>query len=162
MERKFKYSRTKDYRSFQLPNGKLVDVYFSLYSCKVNLEKGTYIPETDEDFATSSLPLMQELVNKGIVIEVSCVKTYDINFPSNVSELNDKDFEKIRTEFKENGFNVSIGALKHNYNCWLGDFKSGYRGRGYHLFTPCGCNPLSFRATTLHKKCKDWQETYFG
>ena len=43
----------------------------------------------------------------------------------------------------------------------MGDLKSGYRDEknGYHLFTPCGCNPLSLRATSLEKEL-DWQTTY--
>ena len=39
--------------------------------------------------------------------------------------------------------------------------KSGYRDEknGYHLFTPCGCNPLSFRVSSLEPEL-DWQITY--
>ena len=33
-------------------------------------------------------------------------------------------------------------------------------GNGYHLFSPCGCNPLSVRLSTLHDLCSDWQVTY--
>lgn len=32
--------------------------------------------------------------------------------------------------------------------------------RGTHLFTPCGGNPFSLRATTLEECCRDWQKTY--
>lgn len=64
--------------------------------------------------------------------------------------------------FKRKGYNVTIDAIEHNYNAWLNDYKSGYRDEvnGYHLFTPCGCNPLQFRLTTLHKSADEWQETY--
>ena len=42
------------------------------------------------------------------------------------------------------------------------DYKSGYCDdtNNYHLFTPCGCNPLSFRATSLPTQCGYWQYTY--
>ena len=70
------------------------------------------------------------------------------------------DVEKIQREFAEHGFKVSKDAIEHNYNAWSCGFKSGYRGRGYHLVTPCGGNPLIFSATTLDKRCKDWQHTY--
>ena len=65
-------------------------------------------------------------------------------------------------EFKDNGLNVTKEAIMHNYQAWRFDEKSGYRDEenNYHLFSPCGCNPLSFRATTLHEKCADWQHTY--
>lgn len=68
----------------------------------------------------------------------------------------------IAKEFKEHGFNVTIEALRHNFNAWRADLKSGYRDEenGYHLFTPCGCNPLSFRCSSLEEDCKDWQITY--
>lgn len=52
-------------------------------------------------------------------------------------------------------------AVLHNFRAWSGDLKSGFRDdrNGYHLFTPCGCNPLSFRATSLEPEL-DWQKTY--
>ena len=101
----------------------------------------------------------------GLVTEGTCIeRKYDIYPKTNGKPLSYKDFDAIQKEFKENGFNVTLTAIKHNYECWLEDFKSGYRDErnNYHLFSPCGCNPLSFRATTLHKQCEDWQQTYFG
>lgn len=70
--------------------------------------------------------------------------------------------DKVRKEFSRHGFEVSDRALFHNYKAWQLDFKSGCRddGRGYHIFTPCGCNPLSFRLTALSEEMKDWQQTY--
>jgi hypothetical protein len=160
--KKFSYLRTPNYRTFLLPNGKMVDVYEVLYSSKVDLEKGMYIPTTSENFEKSSLPTFSELVIDNIVKEISCIEYFDIDFDYKVKSLTIKDMLDVQKKFKENGYNVSLKAIKHNYDCWLCDFKSGYRGKGYHLFTPCGCNPLSFRATTLHRKCKDWQTTYYG
>lgn len=70
--------------------------------------------------------------------------------------------QQVRKEFSKLGFKVSERAIMHNYNAWAHDYKSGYRddGGGYHLFTPCGCNPLSFRLTALSDDSKDWQTTY--
>lgn len=160
--RKFKYLRTKNNRTFLLPNGRMVDVYSCRYDCKVDLNTYTFLLSTDEGYKESSLPTMNELVDKNLVKEVSCVVKYEINFPPSVHKLKKKDFESIMAEFRENGFNVTMKALIHNYQCWLGDLKSGFRDNQnkYHLFTPCGCNPLSFSASTLHWKCRDWQTTY--
>lgn len=72
------------------------------------------------------------------------------------------DIDDVILFFKKRGFNVSEKAIKHNYNAWKNDFKSGYRDEknNYHLFTSCGCNPLSFTLTTLHKTAIHWQSTY--
>lgn len=66
--------------------------------------------------------------------------------------------KNIRKQFKNNGFKVSEKVILDNYFAWKNDLKSGFRDNRnkYHLFTPCGCNPLSFRATTLHPICADW------
>lgn len=67
-------------------------------------------------------------------------------------------------EFREKGFNVTEKALAHNYHAWLNDLKSGYldEENGYFLFTPCGCNPLSFYAERLMPPgaIKPYQKTY--
>ena len=83
------------------------------------------------------------------------MKTYDINPTDNVFNV-----KEIIKEFKEHGFNVTEKALRHTYDAWRDDFKSGYADveNGYHLFTPCGCNPLSFMVSEYEGK--DWQITY--
>ena len=70
--------------------------------------------------------------------------------------------QNIITSFKERGYDVSDVAIKHNYNAWWCDMKSGFRdeGRGVFLFTPCGCNRLRFHASRLCDECRDWQKTY--
>lgn len=70
--------------------------------------------------------------------------------------------EKIANEFKENGFNVTIEAIKHNFEAWKNDYKSGFRdeANNYHLFSPCGCNNLRMCATELEKDNVHWQTTY--
>lgn len=166
-KKKFKYLDGKEYRTFELPNGKYVNVFDVLYNSKIDIDNEMYVPKCkDEEFENLALPTMNELVHDGIVKEVSCIEnTYDIDLPA-VSRFGEKltaeDFDSMMDEFAQAGFNVTWEALYHNYSAWLGDLKSGYRDEknGYHLFTPCGCNPLSFRATSLHEKCNDWQTTY--
>ena len=58
------------------------------------------------------------------------------------------------------GFKITMEMVYHNTTAWVGDYKSGYRGVSCHLFTACGCNPLSFTATRLKAKNKFWQTTY--
>lgn len=72
----------------------------------------------------------------------------------------DFDVKEVIKEFKTNGFNVTEEAIIHNFEAWKSDYKSGYKdeSNGYFLFTPCGCNELSFNATELINE--DWQETY--
>ena len=70
------------------------------------------------------------------------------------------DLYAVQAEFYEHGFHVTLEALAHNYEAWYNDMKSGYldEENGYHLFTPCGCNTLSFRAS--EDVGEDWQTTY--
>lgn len=170
--KKFKYLRSKSHRCFELPNGKLVDVYSCRYDAKVDLKKGTFMVFSySDEYKNLPLPTFNELVAQGVVKEVTCIEhSYDITLPTyNCSTRLFKDavlpkrvVNRIIKEFNENGFNITEKAIMHNYSAWLGDLKSGYRDKknNYHLFSPCGCNTLSFRATTLHRKCADWQTTY--
>jgi hypothetical protein len=152
------------YRYHILPDGSMVDVYAVNYGCKVDIENKLYLSVCDEGYQECELPTFNDLYAKGIMPEEgSCIeKTYDVDFSSRKRRLTSKDIDSIIQKFKENGFNVTEEAILHNYEAWLWDEKSGYRDEknGYHLFSPCGCNPLSFRATTLHEKCADWQHTY--
>ena len=70
------------------------------------------------------------------------------------------NFKKVAEAFKRHGFDVTEAALEHNYSAWMADFKSGYldKENGYFLWTPCGCNPLSFYAEKLNGK--EYQQTY--
>ena len=72
------------------------------------------------------------------------------------------NIKKIIEEFEANGFNVTEGAIIHNFEAWKLDYKSGYKdeSNGYFLFTPCGCNALRFNATELTGE--DWQKTYIA
>lgn len=167
MFKDFIFIEEKCYRCFQLPNGKLIDVYSCRYDAKVDLLNEKYIPYSDaKEYEMSNLPTFNDLIEQEIVKEVSCIEnTYEIEFEKSNRRrftLSVDDIKKIRKEFKENGFKVSKKAILHNYFAWKGDLKSGFRDsrNKYHLFSPCGCNLLSFRATTLHPKCADWQTTY--
>lgn len=151
------------YRGFELPNGKMIDLFPYRYDSKIDLENETYISSYEEDYKTSNLPTIQELVDIGIIKKISCIeKSFDIDFNENDKRSIDEVIQYTIKKFKENGFNVTEEAIRHNFNAWVLDMKSGYRDNenGYHLFSPCGCNPLSFRATTLHEQCEDWQQTY--
>ena len=80
--------------------------------------------------------------------------------PDEISSIEELDVESILAEFAKYDFNVTYEAIEHNFNAWLNDYKSGYRDEDnqYHLFTPCGCNPLSFTVSRLNGS--DWQITY--
>lgn len=138
------------------------------YASRVDLENEMYAEFGEE----CSFPTINELIAEGKLETKSFLNTHDIYFHEKVfCRTNSKcpymfpkkNLERVINEFKEHGFNVTEEAIQHNYNAWLYDLKSGYRDEenGYHLFTPCGCNPLSFRATNLDDEfCKDWQTTY--
>ena len=129
------------------------------WDTKFNLKYGTIFENGDEVDTEHAITLNLLAIN-GIGREVHCYDEYDVNLGW-IKTLSDKKVKEIRKEFAENGFHVTEEAIMHNYKCWKGDFKSGYRDdeNGYHLFTPCGHNPFSLRATTLVKGL-DWQDTY--
>ena len=151
------------FRYHILPDGSMVDVYDVNYCCKVDIVNKLYLNEFDEGYKNCELPTFNDLYANGTMgKEGSCIENeHRVDFGYNIT-LTDSKIKKIIAEFKENGFNITREAILHNYDAWLCDEKSGYRDEenNYHLFSPCGCNPLSFRATTLHETCADWQHTY--
>lgn len=164
---KIPFDTFKTHRSFQFPNGKVINVYKIGYQAKIDLENETYIPFYGYKtiYNNSTLPTISNLIEKGIIQEVSCLREYTITLHEFTDCECDKtlsleDFKKIQQEFKENGFEVSLKGLYHNYYAWLDDFKSGYKCKKSFIFTPCGCNTLSFNVSSLHKSCKEWQITY--
>jgi hypothetical protein len=111
-------------------------------------------------------PDLNDLIRDGKVKEATIYRHHEIILPQFTGcydgpDLTEYRIRKIRKEFREHGFNVTRKAIAHNYSCWFSDLKSGFRDtkNGYHLFTPCGCNPLQFRATSLEDDL-DWQTTY--
>ena len=151
------------YRYHIMPNGEMVDVYDVKYDAKVDIENLKFISWGDEGWEDCTLPTLNELYANGTLTkEGTCIERKYRLEHRNMASLNDSDVNRIIAKFKENGFNVTAEAIRHNFEAWRYDEKSGYRDEvnNYHLFSPCGCNPLSFTATTLHKQCEDWQTTY--
>lgn len=107
---------------------------------------------------TDKFPTLNELVADNKLICKHCYVEVDLSYKTFKSKISIKRIQKF---FKRNSFNVTEEAIMHNFNAYLNDAKSGYRDEenGYHLFTPCCHNPLSFRLTSLNKNC-DWQTTY--
>ena len=156
---------------------KLYDFWFNsrigLYAIKVDMDRKEFIGKYDEGYDDCALPGLNTLMASGRVKgEFTPYRQYPV-YPEAFSECTDDiawgDFDElvkkldvpaIVKEFADHGFVVSKKAIIHNFGAWLGDLKSGYRDRTCHLFTPCGCNPLSFRATELYPACSDWQTTY--
>lgn len=97
------------------------------------------------------------------------IHVYDETDPDGVSvrydwdDIKDSDVNMIIAialdAFHKRGYNVTDDALKHNLTAWRKDLRGGYRddANGYFLFSPCGCNPLSFNATKLVEGLY-WQE----
>lgn len=135
---------TKDGEKWFLP------LYYGIH---VDVDNKTY---TYDD---CKHPTLNELCSNGFL----CIK-----HPYKESRKDYKGYPKsinikaIQKHFAKDGFNVSKEAIEHNFYAWQCDRKSGYRDEknGNFLFTPCGCNPLSFRVSSLHKACEDWQQTY--
>lgn len=131
---------------------------------KVDMQSMTYIiPYGDDrgEWEVSPLPTLNDLVQQGHKVEEGVpYEKHDVDFPDSFRRLTPQKAFEVMLEFNAEGFPVTMGAIMHNYAAWCQGWKSGYRGEGFHLFTPCGGNPLSFRATTLHPSCDDWQTTY--
>lgn len=98
---------------------------------------------------------MTDTLPNGTKVEV---KSFDVRCGENPKIC---DAIKWQQAFKDNGFDVTLEAIFHNYEAWLRDEKSGYRdeANGYHLFSPCGCNPFRLSASELHDGLR-WQHTY--
>ena len=137
---------------------------------KVNLAEMTYVSYQDEDYTDCTFPTVEELIGRGEIKKnvVLPYKQFDINFKSFRSAFQRSvvdrkcDVKVICKKFRKQGFAVTEEAVRHNFWAWMSGAKSGFRdeANGYHLFTPCGLNPLSFRVTGLHPACEDWQTTY--
>ena len=153
---------------YEVEKGKIIVIcdkegkFLLSWDAKFNLKTGTVFESGDElgKYGESCAMTLNILAANGIGREVHCYDEYDIDLGW-IKTISDDRVRKIQKEFAKNGFNVTEKAILHNYACWKGDFKSGYRDdeNGYHLFTPCGHNPFSLRATTLVEGL-DWQDTY--
>lgn len=136
------------------------------YGHRLDLKNMLVTESRDEIPLRPEFPDVNQLVKEGYILEATIYRCHDID-PQGFGDrfdappLSQKLIRAILAEFREHGFNVTREALLHNFRAWSGDLKSGFRDdrNGYHLFTPCGCNPLSFRATSLEPEL-DWQKTY--
>lgn len=138
----------------QLPDGRIIVVKFT------SDENDDYFLRYDAPFMLDGkVTTLNSITNKH---RVFCYDEYVIRPFGDTFKLGPVPYKKIVAEFAEHGFNVSTAALRHNYDAWRANEKSGYldESNGNHIFTPCGANPLEFRATTLHRRCRDWQKTY--
>lgn len=130
------------------------------WEIKVNMQTMQYVMPGSDEWKTCDWPTLNEMNFSGVDIkEGHPYREYDIDLPG-VRELTPERAHDIVDEFFAHDIPVTLDAIMHNYAAWKADFKSGYRGEDFHLFTPCGCNDLSFRATTLDPSCDDWQTTY--
>ena len=164
-------SRKDAQMSFQLNDGRFIEIVNKDGQCTLrydtpfNLETGEipmlYSRSRQHATCPEGYTTLENLSREGKGKTVNCYDQYDIDL-GYIRELTERRIDSIIKEFKNHGFNVTETALLHNFGAWRGDYKSGYRDEcnGYHLFTPCGCNPLSFRASTLEECCSDWQTTY--
>lgn len=137
---------------FETQDGKKLFLPY-YYGIHVDLVKMEYT------YDESDLPTLNDLCSKKILVVKRPYKEGKVSYQHYPLTIN---VQSIINKFKKQGFNVTEKAILHNFYAWRCDFKSGYRDEenGYHLFSPCGCNPLSFRVSSLHKACKDWQTTY--
>lgn len=173
---KFVKSRFETSWGWQLNDGRIIEVMSEDKECFINfatpfnietgeIYRGNDLKRTGKNGLPNDAPegftTLNNLKVQGNGNEVHCYEEYDINLGVK-PKMGDKQINKIIAEFENAGFKVTKDAILHNYYAWAADFKSGYRDEEneYHLFSPCGCNPLSLRATTLHKLCSDWQITY--
>ena len=171
---KFIASRKDAQWSFLLNDGRLIEVLgfngFAIrYDTPFSLETGEIMKRSPKwprfgeklpDYVPDGYTTLNNLKAQGMGDTVYCYEQYDVNL-RRPDSLSKKQVKAICDEFREHGFAVTQDAILHNFSCWLADMKSGYRDErnGYHLFSPCGCNDLSFRATTLDDRL-DWQTTY--
>ena len=61
---------------------------------------------------------------------------------------------------REIGLDLPEEAFAKNFDAWKNDYKSGHIYGDFHIFSPCGCNPLRF-SVSLNVGL-DWQREYFA
>lgn len=163
--------RSETQRGVLLTDGRIISLFnednefYLRWDFPIDLETMTYEPRlADESKGEVSLNSLDGTVYAGEVYCYDECNYYHHIYPESFicPEQKRLEIDHIEAFFKDNGYNVSKEAIEHNFDAWLDDMKSGYRdeAKGYHLFSPCGCNPLSMRLSTLHKLCDDWQQTY--
>jgi hypothetical protein len=170
-------SRFFTQRGEQLPDGRIISLYdednkfYLRYDDVIDLENEVIIRRNSMDKLTDDekakgYTTMNLLYKDHKLTAVQCYDKceYDLDvYPDDKNIMQKINPVRIKKFFNENGYDVTLEAINHQIQNWMSDYKSGYRddARGYHLFSPCGCNPLSIRLSTLHPLCDDWQTTYW-
>lgn len=140
------YFETDDGKKLQIP-------YY--FGNRIDMDNLVLYDENE----TADFPTINQLIADK---RLKCCFTYEI-IDKTYKIFNDRiSIPKLQAFFRKHGYNVTEDAIKHNLICYMTNTKSGYRDdeNGYHLFTPCRANYLSFRLTSLNDNCKDWQKTY--
>lgn len=164
---RFVSDRDETQRGVMLNDGRIISLYdednkfYLRFDYQIELNEGVFYP-TDEDI--DGCVSLNDLLGEDKAVEVHCYDSVDYDedvYPYD-KDFTGQDIADIKAYFNAHGYNVTEEAILHQINAWRCDMKSGYRDEenGYHLFTPCGCNPLSIRLSTLNHLCKDWQHTY--
>lgn len=137
--------------------GKKININLSYlnYATKVNLDTLEYGKDCNG-------VEINDLIRDGKVTDCDYCELGEIGFDYGTMSLNKEELKNVQDELTHKcGMKISMSAIKYCYTAWKQGFKSGYRGKGFHLFAPSGsCNPLSFRVTKLDKHYRDWQITY--
>lgn len=111
--------------------------------------------------SSDNYPTTQELEVCGLLTKKSAWDEYEISYKEGTEDRYDE--KAVQKELADNGFNVSLEAIRHNYDAWCDGFKSGYRDTECHVFTPAGhINPLRFTVSKLHPFAESWQKTYIA
>ncbi len=164
---KFIESRKDAQWGFQLNDGRIIEVmskegnFLLKYDTPFSLETGEIYNIKEQAPEGVSLTTLNDLLREKKGVTVYCYDEYDINL-GYIKNMTIKKSLALAKDFHKHGFMVSPRAIMHNFEAWKAGWKVGYRDekRGYHLFSPCGGNPFSLRATTLEECCSDWQKTY--
>lgn len=153
-------------------------VYHLRYSDAIDFD-GQQVIYSNEIINGNTLATLNDLIKMGWVSDWRPFKECSLCLVSDIED-NDPNYYKPFSDFAQNsntrklsitkvvdyfagqGFKVSPTAIRHNYEAWRADLKSGFRDKknGVHVFSPCGCNPLQFHVSELHYTAEDWQTTY--
>ena len=143
---------------FELEDGRKLDIPYR-YDAHIDIEN-LFLYGANERY---DLPTINDLVlnKKGNFRYGYDIVDFDIGLYFDREDVTEATIDDIVSYFREHGYKVTRKAIKHNLKAYFMDMKSGYRDEinNYHIFTPCSCNPLSFRLTSLNRNT-DWQTTY--
>ncbi len=171
----FVKDRSETQKGVQLNDGRIISLYnkynkfYLRYDFVLDLDKGIIIKKDGEltlADKNKGYTTLNELISNKQAKDVNCYDCldFDMDVYMDDPQLDKKvTAKKIIKFFRDNGYKVTPKAVNWCFENWKSGFKSGYRDQknGYHLFNPCGDNPLSIRLTTLNPLCENWQETYW-